>query len=294
MHIEILNWQIFKEVPSASGIVKFMNNFYLIGDDSPYLYCVDGNFNLISKKLIYSSEKLLDGLIPKFNKPDFEAMEMISENEMLIFGSGSKSPERDVCVWVRIVEQEIEFKNYDISKFYDYLRNLEFMHGYELDIEGLAVNSDVLFLMNRGNNVVFSIVLSEFLEYCRVGLDFPIPKIYHYSLPKIKSLRAGFSGATVFRDNLIFTASVEDSPNAYEDGEIFGSFLGIIKIRDNSLLPEAILTQIPNPGFPLKIESVIVDNIISEKEVALILVTDNDGAPSQILRMNVKIDLVDE
>ena len=294
MHIEILNWQIFKEVPSASGIVKFMNNFYLIGDDSPYLYRIDGNFNLISKKLIYSSEKLLDGLIPKFYKPDFEAMEMISENEMLIFGSGSKSPERDVCVWVRIVEQEIEFENYDISKFYDYLRNLEFMHGYELDIEGLAVNSDVLFLMNRGNNVVFSIVLSEFLKYCRVGLDFPIPTINHYSLPKIKGLRAGFSGATVFRDNLIFTASVEDSPNAYEDGEIFGSFLGIIKIRDNSLLQEAILTEIPNLGSPLKLESVIVDNIISEKEVALILVTDNDGAPSQILRMNMKIDLVDE
>ena len=58
LDIELLSWQILDQVPSASGIVKFQDDYYVIGDDSPYLFHIDKNFKLLSKKKICSSEKL--------------------------------------------------------------------------------------------------------------------------------------------------------------------------------------------------------------------------------------------
>lgn len=290
LDIELLTWQILKDVPSASGIAKFKESFYVIGDDSPYLFQIDKNFDLVSKTLIHSSKKLDGDRIPKISKPDFEAMEMISETELLVFGSGSKSPERDVCVWVEL-GSELPYKEYDISLFYDYLRNLKIMQGFELDIEGLAIDGELLYLLNRGRNILFTFSLREFIAYCKSGINFPIPQTTLYSLPKINGLHAGFSGATILENNsyLIFTASVEDSPNAYDDGDILGSFIGAIELNNGKVAEDFLIKEIPNPGFPLKVESVIVNTIISETQRDLILVTDNDGTPSEILSVRMTL-----
>lgn len=288
LDIEIVSCQILDEVPSASGIVKFKNDFYLIGDDSPYLFHLDKNFDLLSKTQIYSLEKLQRNIIPKIDKPDFEAMEMISDSEILVFGSGSKSPERDVCVLVKLAEKTTH-KEYNIALFYDHLRNLEIMRGYELDIEGLAFDGDLLYLFNRGRNIIFNFPYSDFIKYCETGKNFPIPKVKLFSLPKINGLQAGFSGASSFKEKpyLIFTASVEDTPNAYDDGDILGSFIGLIEMKNGEISDDVLIVQIPNPGFPLKVESVIINKIISETQTDLILVTDNDGKPSEILKIRM-------
>ena len=293
LDIEILNWQILEEVPSASGIVKFKGGFYVIGDDSPYLFHIDKNFNLLSKTQIYSSEKLQGDLISKIDKPDFEAMEMVSESRILVFGSGSKSPERDVCVWVEI-GKKIIYKEYDISQFYDHIRSMEIMEGYELDIEALAFRGDLLYLFNRGRNIIFSFSYKEFMSYCKIGASFPIPKTSLFSLPKIKGLQAGFSGATTFKEKpyFIFTASVEDAPNAYDDGDSLGSFIGVIEMKDGEISDDLLVKQIPNPGFPLKVESVIIDKVISATQTDLVLVTDNDGKPSEIVRVRMTLNRI--
>ena len=294
LDIEILSYQILEDVPSASGIVKFKDNFYVIGDDSPYLFRLDKNFNTLSKNLIYSSEKIQGQSIPKIDKPDFEAMEMISETEILVFGSGSKSPERNVCVLVEIGD-EINHKLYDISLFYEHIRNMKLMHSYELDIEALAINGDVMYLFNRGRNIIFSFSYQEFIASCKTGTNFPIPKANLFLLPKINGLEAGFSGATtIFEDKpyIIFTASVEDSPNAYDDGEVLGSFIGLIEIKQEELANDFLIQHIPNPRAPLKVESVIVDKVISKTQTDLVLVTDNDGKPSEIIRMRMILNEV--
>lgn len=288
MNVEIISWQILEEVPSASGIVKYKEGFYVIGDDSPYLFHLDKNLKVCSKTQIYSSEKMQGNRIPKIDKPDFEAMEMISGTEILIFGSGSKSPERDVCVLVEIGET-ITHKKFDVSSFYDHIREMDIMQGYELDIEGLALYGGLLYLFNRGRNIIFSFSLKIFLAYCKMGTPFPIPRANLFSLPRINGLQAGFSGATNLGDKpyLLFTASVEDTPNAYEDGDILGSFIGLIAIRHGALANEILSERIPDPGFPLKVESIIVDKAVSKIKTDLILVTDNDGAPSEILRIRI-------
>ncbi|HLV40490.1 DUF6929 family protein [Xanthomarina sp.] len=291
LDIEILSCQILEDVPSASGIVKFKEGFYVIGDDSPYLFHLDNNFNILSESLIYSPKKLQGHRIPKIDKPDFEAMEMISDTEILVFGSGSKSPERNVCVLIKI-GKEISYELYDISLFYKYLRNMEFMHGYELDIEALAMNGDLLHLFNRGRNIIFRFSYKDFITYCKTGINFPIPKANLFSLPKINGLEAGFSGATTFEDKpyLIFTATVEDATNAYDDGDILGSFIGLIEIKHGELADDFLIQHIPNPGFPLKVESVIIDKVISKTQTDLVLVTDNDGKPSEIIRLRMTLN----
>ncbi|MDQ7916484.1 hypothetical protein RBU60_02770 [Mesonia sp. MT50] len=292
LNIEIESWQILKNVPSASGIVKVKEGFYVIGDDSPYVFHIDQNFDLLSTTPIYSSEKVQEDTIPKIDKPDFEAMEMISETQMLVFGSGSKFPERDVCVLVEL-GKEVRYTNYDISLFYHHLRNLTLMQGYELNIEALALNGDSLHLFNRGRNIIFSFSYKDFISYCKTGTDFPIPKTKLFSLPKINTLEAGFSGATTFKFKkkpyFIFTASIEDTPNAYEDGEVLGSFIGVIEIKNGEIATDFLVKKIPNPRFPLKVESVIVDKIISETQTDLVLVTDNDGAASEILKVRMTL-----
>ena len=291
LDIELTHIQTLVGVPSASGIVKLEEDFYIIGDDAPYIFQVDKNFNLISKHAIYSSEKLKGHTIPKIDKPDFEAMEMISDTELLIFGSGSKSPERDVCIWLDLSEEALIYQRFDIGNFYEDLRSHKIMQGYELNIEAFALKNDVCYLFNRGRDVIFSFSLPEFLDFCHKEASIPNVVTHLFSLPEIKNLKAGFSGATSFKHHpyLIFTATAEDTPNAYDDGEILGSLIGVIKINGSGLEPNVVVQPIPNPGFPLKIESVIVDNIVSKTETDLVLVTDNDGQDSHIIRARMTL-----
>lgn len=127
------------------------------------------------------------------------------------------------------------------------------------------------------------------MAFCNAGANFPIPRINLFYLPKINGLEAGSSGATTFQEKpyFIFTAAVEDAPNAYEDGPVLGSFIGVIEMKDGSVSDDFVVVRIPDPGFPLKVESVIIDKVISETETDLVLVTDNDGAPSEVLRLRM-------
>ena len=65
LHLEILSRRILKDVPSASGIAKFQDDFFVIGDDSPFLFRLDKEFNVLSKTLIYPTEKSYPTIIPK-------------------------------------------------------------------------------------------------------------------------------------------------------------------------------------------------------------------------------------
>ena len=290
LHLEILSRRILKDVPSASGIAKFKDDFFLIGDDSPFLFRLDKEFNTLSKTLIYPTEKAYTTTIPKIEKADFEAMEMVSDTQILIFASGSKSPQRDVCVLVDIRE-DITSQIFDISTLYAYFKNLEIMQGFELNIEGLAFKDDFLYLFNRGRNAIFSFPLKEFLAYCTTGSQFPVPQSQLFSLPKINTIEAGFSGATNLKDSnyFIFTAAVEDTLNAYDDGAILGSFMGILQLNNGTFAEKIFIKEIESSTSPLKVEAVIVDEILSEKTFDLVLVTDNDGFPSEIIRMRMKI-----
>lgn len=54
---------------------------------------------------------------------------------------------------------------------------------------------------------------------------------------------ACFSGATSFKEKpyFIFTAAVEDTPNAYDDLDILDSFIGVIKIMNGEIAEDFLI-----------------------------------------------------
>ena len=283
MKIEILSSKIIDGVISASGLVKTGDKYYVISDDAPFLYTLNGNYDVISRLPIVTIDAPITSRIEKSIKPDFEALDIVGDNEIIAFGSGSKSPERDVFLRILINGKE-EVKTYDISEFYGHLKNLKVMQKRELDIEGVAYKDGQIFLFNRGHNVVFGFVYKELISYFEGNSSFPTPKAQLFQLPDIRGIRAGFSGATALKEHpyIIFTASVEDSPNAYDDGEVLGSFIGVLRIEGDFLSKEFKTVLFPT-AEKLKVESVIVSREVKLGETHIVVITDDDYKDSLIL-----------
>lgn len=172
----------------------------------------------------------------------------------------------------------------DISEFYTRFRNLPILKGSELNIEGTAFYDGQLYLFNRRKNVLFKFDYQDFLKFLKGESSFPKLMFKEYALPKINGVEAGFSGATILKNEpkIIFTASVEDTPNAYDDGAILGSFIGMFDISNNCLSENIDYCPVLNVDDNLKIESV---TIIEEKsgEAEIIMIGDDDQGGSMLI-----------
>ncbi len=284
MEITILDEIKIEKIPSGSGIIKSGDIYYIIGDDSPYLFSLNRDFKIISKTPLLDTAVFSDKRIIKSEKPDFEALELIEKNEIVIFGSGSKSPQRNIFLRI-LLKDSLIIEKYDISDFYSNLRSLPILKDSELNIEAVAFRHNQIFLFNRKKNLVIRFEYKDLLASLRGEMAFPKPEIRHFSLPKIKGIEAGFSGATALtgEPKIIFTASVENTDNAYDDGEIIGSLIGIIDISNNTIPKTFNYCHIPNAAATLKVESVTIVKEISSGKTKVVLMTDDDKGNSTII-----------
>ena len=283
MTLTIVDEIQLEKIPSGSGIIKSGEIYYVVGDDSPYLYSLNRDFKTISKTPLLDPRDLSERIL-KSEKPDFEGMELIDKNEIVVFGSGSKSPQRNIFLRI-LLEEPLRIEKYDISDFYSTLIQLPIFKDSELNIEATAFRNNQLFLFNRKPNLIIRFEYKDFLAYLSDGNDFPKLEIRQFSLPKINGIEAGFSGATALMDEpkIIFTASVENNQNAYEDGEILGSLIGILDISDNTISESFEYCHIPTSGANLKVESVTVEKEISSGETKVVLISDDDQGNSTLL-----------
>lgn len=293
MKFEVIKTQVLENLPSASGIVKAGNSYYVMGDDSPFLFSFNHDFTETKKIKIFSEDNVEDYRIAKKHKPDFEAMEKVNEQEIAIFGSGSKSPERDYFIRVLLKEDTHEVKTYQITDFYKHLKRLEIFSDTEFNIEAAAEYKGEFFLFNRKKNLVIRFDYSDFITHIENGAPLPEVSVSEVKLPEIRGIEAGFSGGTAFPDRplLIFTASVEDTNNAYDDGEILGSFIGVLDMEN--YVPGGDMLRIPSPyetGEEIKVESVEINRIISENEFEILLTTDSDGGDSLLLHAKFSLE----
>jgi hypothetical protein len=109
-------------------------------------------------------------------------------------------------------------------------------------------------------------------------------------LPESNGIVAGFSGACLVpaSNDILFTASLEDTPNVIDDGPSLGSFLGKIHYsRYPDKKPVTVRVTIDGNLYPGKIESIAIEKVISENEIEALVVTDNDEGPSELLRVRV-------
>lgn len=285
MKINVLNTIEGQNIPSGSGIVKAGDTYYIIGDDSPFLFALNQDFKIISKTPLITTNNILDKRIIKSEKPDFETLEMIDKDELVVFGSGSKSPQRDKFLRI-FLKDSVTIESYELTEFYNHLKKLPLFNGAELNIEATAYCNNQIFLFNRKKNLLIRCEYQELLAYLKGETAFPKLEIKQYILPKINGIEAGFSGATVLKNELkiLFTASVENTNNAYDDGEILGSFIGIIEISNHTIADTFDYCQIPDSDKGLKVESVAVLEEISTGKTNIVLITDDDKGNSKIIK----------
>jgi len=281
----------FHDLPSASGIVQFQESYYVIGDDSPYLFQLDSSFQMIDETEIFSTKKLKSNRLPKKVKPDFECLTVVpwgDDEDILVFGSGD-SKEREVLIKIDIDEGKARVDSYSLNKFYKHLSK-ESEGGKKLNIEGAGFWDNNLILLNREDNTLFMIDLEDFINFMK-DKDAKKPKVKSHvmKLPSINGMSARFSGLSLLPDEdiIIFSASVENDPNWVLEEEIVCSYLGIIDLNqlDND---EPICELIMKDGFPIreKVESVHVKSK-NESVVQLVGVIDNDDGSSKLIEFEL-------
>lgn len=283
MEIHFKKSIVLKDIPSGSAIEYINGHLFICGDDSSFLYKVDANGTLLQKIKIYDWEE--EGRIPKPLKPDFEAMANIGD-EILLFGSGSLAP-RNILVKVNIKTEII--KSFSLEKFYEELKHEACLKSADFNIEGAAVFQDQLLLLNRGDNSIFTIALKEFYACIEKGKELSNVSISKYILPTVDGYVAGFSGAAVIDDKLIFSASVEKTSDWINDGEILGSFIGLIHLCENSNeVTDCVRVMELEKFYLSKIEGLCITRE-RERIIDLKAICDNDNGESTLLEIEIRI-----
>lgn len=287
MIVTINHRQELKSIPSASGIISVNEDWYVIGDNSPLLYQLNQEFAVGETQLLIEGNT--DSIIPKISKPDFEAITTIGDGDtkaILIFGSGSKTPDRDKMVLMSL-KKDRPIKTFNLKAVYDAIRNLGTITIETLNIEGATTIDDRLFLFNRETNMVLEYALKDFMNFLENQGALPTFKTYQLQLPQLEGLQAKVSGATTIpnTNKLLITASVEDAPNTYDDGHVLGSYVGIISVDQlkDGYQPNCVLLKEQGQTLKVKVESVEVVNVINDKHCQLVLVTDSDGGISEVI-----------
>ncbi|WP_018479561.1 DUF6929 family protein [Pontibacter roseus] len=297
---------LYDSLPSASGLELLGDQYYVIGDDSPYLYRLDEDYKLLSQVALFDTTGFgATGRIAKSEKPDLESMTLFQyqgKPYLLMLGSGS-SPERRKAFLSNICGDSLcregsTTKEVDLDALYKQLETQEVLGESTLNIEGVAAGHGKLYLLQRaigsGQNVLITFSLGEFIPYLLGESGGRIPKheLAYFRLPELKNLQAGFSGAFVYDDKLFFTASLEDTQDAIGDGEVLGSYVGFIPFReigkqDSLEVPATLIVQADGKPYAGKAESLVVKKREGKGRYRLVVVSDDDKGGSELLEISL-------
>lgn len=282
------------KVPSASGLEHIGDDYYVIGDNAPWVFVLDGSFHMTSKFSLGTYSATEDGVMTKSAKHDFEAMteiEMYGKTYLFIFGSGSKQPYRFEGKLIDVANREV-VKTYSLQKFYKILRDEAKLNPEEFNIEAAATVNSQLYLFNRGKNRIIVASMEHFFEFINGESKTLKLKSYSIDLPRINDIKAGFSGAVGDSRNerILFTASVENTDDWVQDGEILGSFIGVIDIKNlqQHYAPETVQIKSERGKIDFKAESISISESKGDTYKCAV-VTDNDGGHSELLHIDVSL-----
>ena len=282
------------EVPSASGLEHIGDDYYVIGDNAPWVFVLDRSFHMTSKFSLGTYSSTEGEVMSKSAKHDFEAMTEMKWNGddyLFIFGSGSKQPYRFEGKLIDLANIEV-VQTYSLQKFYEILREEAKLNPEELNIEAAATLNGKLYLFNRGKNRIIVINEDRFMEFISGKSESLKLKSYSIDLPQMNEVKAGFSGAVGDNrnDRILFTASVENTDDWVQDGEILGSFIGVIDVKylQQHYAPETVQIKTKNGKFDFKTESISIVETKGDTYKCAV-VTDNDGRHSELLEIVLSI-----
>lgn len=260
------------EVSAASGLVLREGRFHVVADDENALFVFepDGKSRRIA---LLHDELPPDKPARKARKPDFEILVDLPGRGLLALGSGSR-PTRERAVLVDAREQAIVI---DTSPLCAGLREV----FPELNLEGAACTADGFLLLQRGNrqdrrNALIFIAVDD-LDRALASKRFDLtraPRIVDVDLGTREGLPWSFTDVALLGGgDLLASAVLEDTCDAYEDGACLGSAL----VR---LAPDGQLRWLERLDTPAKIEGLAID----DATVWLVSDADDRAVPAQLLR----------
>lgn len=278
----------FIDYPSGSALEYHNDIAYLIGDDVNHILCLDKDWNEINQLKLFD----FDGdRIPKPDKPDLECATIIG-NMLYVIGSGSKSPQRDVAFLVNLTDYKI--KKISTAAFYSIFRDRNLIA--EMNIEGFTDCRDKLLFFNRGNTSQPNQIIITDQKILKK--QFPDKfKVMPVVIGSLNNIALGISGACYDAENdiLLLTASAEDTDNAYDDGIIIGSAIGVVydayqKLGKKELVIDELqeLEKMDTLFANQKIESICITSK-SENKYICTLVSDNDNGKSELFEVSLQV-----
>ena len=255
----------------------------MLGDDAPYLLVTDTSWKQLDTARFHADTAFRTG---KGTKPDVESSTILQiDGKPVLLAAGSFSTDARRYMFYFPLDNIHAHRAYEDTIMAKSLRKLN-----DPNIEGCAAVANVLLYAQRGNN-------TNRQNYLLAGSH---PEGGSVSLQRIKlnlgnDSLAGISGLHYIEeaDLLLFTASEEDTPNAYEDGAISDSYLGFIfnvrqRMGSATLNPDMMIRLgAVHPSMARqKIESVcsIPDG---KNKWNLFLVADNDDGASGVFSLRL-------
>lgn len=291
---------------SGSGMARWRGDYYAVGDDDAYLWRLDSTGMVLDKWQVWDTSDVVNNRIQKKVKPDFEAVctfPFAGDSVLMIFGSGSKSPTRDVILMASAESADTATALPASERFYSWLRHAAALGPEELNLEGAAYSTGLqihsntdsaiqrggaLILLNRHNNEVYRLPEEGFKDFLQHGDTSALSlSTQRHVLPQIDGDSARFSGASLLPDGrtLLFSASIEATKNAIDDGAILGSFVGTLDL-DATAHPSNCRQVFNADGsaFMGKVEA--VEGYLSVNGALHVVgITDNDDGTTMFLRM---------
>jgi hypothetical protein len=286
MKLQLLRSQIFDSIISGSGIEKWQDKIYIIGDDSNFLYELNAQWDIINTIRLFDRPTLDGKRIIKQIKPDLEAVTLVPPSHLLAMGSGSLPELRDAGVLLNLASpDELEYLSF--NDMYETLRSIT----SQVNIEGACNVDDKIILLNRGDNQHSNQLIISRWNRKELTVDKQFD-IHFLDLPSIENINAGFTGCVHLpeTDLMIFCASAEDTTNSYDDGTVKGSLLGVMHNFTSQLSQHTMkITDVIIPDFfkGKKIESVCIDEFIAAGEVTLLAVADNDDGKTELMQLRM-------
>ena len=282
-------------LPSASGIEILGPTAYVIGDDSPYLYRLDAATLVSTGRVpLFDATGLASGRIPKPEKPDLECLAALTWPDgrpgLLVLGSGSL-PTR-ARGWFVPTEGPPVPEAVDLTALYAALR-AQLPTGVVLNLEAAATTTTELLLFQRTVGradaaLLFVLPLAAVLGALQGSAPVPAARQLVFELPLIDGCPAGFSGATFVDGQLFVSASVENTADAVLDGEVLGSFVGVVDVVARTAT-FARLTWADGRAYFGKVEGLAVRQHLAKGHFEVVLVTDDDAGGSTAVIAQVRL-----
>jgi hypothetical protein len=268
-------------VSAASGLVRAGAYLYVVADDELHLGMFDMRGNAPGHLV-----RLFEGTLPdarperKRHKPDLEALTFLPPVPGFPFGAllalssaSTAQRRRGALVALDSKDRPANVQSLDITPLLSSLSE----RFAQFNIEGATVANGMLCLFQRGNrthpeNAVIGFMLDTALAALRGETSQALRPI------AIRTVDLGTSGANPFAftdaaalrtGETIFTAIVEDTPNAYDDGACIASVAGCLDAQHR-------IVWLRPFDRPYKVEG--IDARVEDGRLELLLVTDVDDA----------------